>query len=107
VGVIQNGFHGLIEGTSILISIVIIVAVTSVNNWIKEKQFQQLQRKSDVSSTIVIRGGITQTVSCEDLVVGDLIVIEPGKTIPADCILIQSDDMSVNESALTGETEQI
>lgn len=39
VGVIQNGFGGLIEGSSILVSIVIIVVVTSVNNWIKEKQF--------------------------------------------------------------------
>jgi Ca2+-transporting ATPase len=44
-------------------------------------------------------------VSSEDLVVGDLIVIESGKTIPADCILVQATDMSVNESALTGETE--
>ena len=37
VGVIQNGLSGLIEGVSILISIVIIVSVTSVNNWIKER----------------------------------------------------------------------
>jgi magnesium-transporting ATPase (P-type) len=42
VGVLQNGVHGLIEGVSILVSIVIIVSVTSVNNWIKEKQFQEL-----------------------------------------------------------------
>lgn len=39
VGMIQNGFFGLIEGASILVSIVIIVSVTSVNNWVKEKQF--------------------------------------------------------------------
>lgn len=37
VGVIQNGFHGLIEGVSILFSIFLIVSVTSVNNWVKEK----------------------------------------------------------------------
>lgn len=60
-----------------------------------------------MSSAIVIRSGITQTVSSEDLVVGDLIVIEPGKTVPADCILLQTIDISVNESALTGESEQI
>lgn len=41
----------------------------------------------------------------EDLCVGDLVIIEPGKTVPADCILIQSADMQANESSLTGETE--
>jgi P-type Ca2+ transporter type 2B len=37
VGVIQNGWQGLIEGTSILISILIITAVTSINNYVKER----------------------------------------------------------------------
>lgn len=37
VGVIQNGLQGLIEGTSILISILIITAVTSINNYVKER----------------------------------------------------------------------
>ena len=98
-GLIQHGLGGLIEGASILISIAIIVVVTSVNNWIKERQFQELQRKTDITTAIVVRGGITKTISMEDLVVGDLVVIEPGKTIPADCILVQSDDMQVDESA--------
>lgn len=38
-GVIEHGWGGLIEGTSILISIVIIVMVTATNNYVKEKQF--------------------------------------------------------------------
>jgi hypothetical protein len=37
VGVIQHGWGGLIEGASILISIVIIISVTATNNWVKEK----------------------------------------------------------------------
>jgi magnesium-transporting ATPase (P-type) len=37
VGFLQNGIYGLIEGCSILISIIIIVSVTSTNNYIKEK----------------------------------------------------------------------
>ena len=106
-GLIQHGFSGLIEGCSILMSIAIIVVVTSVNNWVKERQFQELQRKTDITSAIVIRNGVTKTISMEDLCVGDLVVIEPGKTIPADCVLISSEDMQVNESALTGETEVV
>lgn len=41
-GVIEHGWGGLIEGVSILISICIIVSVTATNNWVKEKQFQEL-----------------------------------------------------------------
>lgn len=48
---------------------------------------------------------MTTTVDSEDLVVGDLVVIENGKAIPADCILVSSIDMTTNESSLTGETE--
>ena len=42
-GYIQDGFHGLIEGVSIIISILIILVVTAGNNYVKEKQFQELQ----------------------------------------------------------------
>ncbi len=41
-GVAEHGWGGLIEGVSILISIVIIVTVTATNNYVKEKQFQEL-----------------------------------------------------------------
>ncbi len=78
VGIIQHGWGGLIEGGSILASIVIIISVTATNNWVKEKQFQELQRKNDISKAIVIRHGHTQTISSEDLVVGDILIIELG-----------------------------
>ena len=48
----------------------------------------------------VVRGkfGVTQTVSIYELVVGDVIVIEPGCIIPADCVLIDGEDIAVDES---------
>ena len=104
-GVIEHGWGCLIECVSILISICIIVSVTATNNWVKEKQFQELQAKSDKTSAIVVRNGVTTTISSEELVVGDLVVIECGKAIPADCVLLSSIDIITNESSLTGETE--
>ncbi len=52
----------------------------------------------------VIRNGKTVEVAIEDIVLGDFIVVEEGASIPADGIIIQSNDFSVNESILTGES---
>jgi P-type E1-E2 ATPase len=105
--VAQHGWDGLLEGFSILMSIVIIVSVTAANNYAKEKQFQELQKKQDITQAVVVRNGVTLTISSEELVVGDLVNIEAGKTIPADCILYSSINLGTNESAMTGETDSI
>ena len=39
--------------------------------------------------------------------VGDVVLVESGKSVQADCLLIKSTDLHINESALTGETESI
>lgn len=49
--------------------------------------------------------GITQTIPFTELLVGDLIQIESGMKVPADCVLIAATDVSADEAALTGEPE--
>jgi Ca2+-transporting ATPase len=63
--------------------------------------------KASEDFAIVLRGddGITQTISDKELVVGDLIKIEAGMRIPADCVLIDGTDFATDESAMTGEPE--
>lgn len=105
IGVWKDGWaHGWIDGSSIMLAIVIITAITAGNNYIKEKQFQELQQKQDEATAIVIRNGHTTTIDAEELVVGDLIQIENGKTLPADAILVTSIDMTASEGSLTGES---
>lgn len=53
------------------------------------------------------REGLTQTLHNQELVVGDIIKIESGMRVPADCILIEGTDVSTDESAMTGEPEQV
>lgn len=53
------------------------------------------------------RNGHQITVDSQELVVGDIVKIESGKTIPADCILLQSTDLSCSEAGLTGEPEPL
>ena len=52
----------------------------------------------------VIREGKQQNIKTQDIVVGDLVIIEEGGLIPADGIIVRSNDFSVNESILTGES---
>lgn len=110
IGVIQHGWEkGWVEGFSILVAVLIIVSVTSGNNYIKEKQFQKLVAKANEDFTPVFRGeeGFTQTVNSDELLVGDIIKIESGMKIPADCVLLEGTDIATDESAMTGEPEQM
>ena len=52
----------------------------------------------------VIRDGAVQNIKSEDLVVGDVIVLEAGDAVPADCRILESFSMKVEEAALTGES---
>jgi Ca2+-transporting ATPase len=56
------------------------------------------------STSKVIRDGIIKNIKSEDLVVGDVIVLEAGDAIPADCRILESYSMKVEESAITGES---
>jgi P-type E1-E2 ATPase len=62
---------------------------------VKEKQFQKLVSKAAEQDVAVFRGGQggTQTISITKLVVGDVLKIEAGMSIPADCVLIDGTDI--------------
>jgi Ca2+ transporting ATPase len=91
---------GWLEGVSIYIAIFIIVSLTSLNDWVKDKQFVKLQSLVKDEDIAVIRGkyGATQSVNIYKLVVGDVILLETGCRIPTDCILIDGQDLTVDES---------
>lgn len=108
LGIINEGWaKGWIEGVSIFIAIAIILTVNTSNNYIKEKQFQQLQAKQDVTSARVTRDGKIMTIDAEELVVGDCVTIPSGDSVPADCVAYQTVTFTTNEAGLTGEPEAI
>lgn len=108
IGIYENGPKtGWIDGLSIYIAVIIIVTVTSGNNYLKELQFQKLVGKFFEDSCPVYRGsnGDTQTMSTTLLVVGDVVKIETGMRVPGDCILLDGTDVATDESSMTGEPE--
>ena len=54
--------------------------------------------------SFVLRDGKTVTVPVEELVPGDVVLLKAGAVVPADCLLIESDSLNVDEATLTGET---
>uniref|UniRef100_A0A0K0EKG1 Calcium-transporting ATPase n=1 Tax=Strongyloides stercoralis TaxID=6248 RepID=A0A0K0EKG1_STRER len=97
-----------IEGVAILIAVIVVVLVTALNDWSKEKQFRGLQSKIETEHKFsVIRGGEAMDVTVHDLVVSDIVRVKYGDLLPADGILIQSNDLKIDESSLTGESDLI
>ena len=84
--------------------VVIINAVLGVYQESKaEKAIEALQEIAAATSK-VIRDGKVVTVKSEDIVVGDVVVLEAGDSVPADCRIIECASMKIEESALTGES---
>lgn len=108
IGLVQHGFpEGLIEGTSILIALNIIIFVNSGNNYLSEKRLADLVNLSEKQMVSVYRGSSeTITIDANDLVVGDLVYIENGMKVPTDMLMISGQDISTIEADLTGEPDQ-
>jgi magnesium-transporting ATPase (P-type) len=76
---------------------------------LKEKQFLKLHKEIKNEEVNVVRGqyGLPQPCRVWDLVVGDIILIETGMRIPADCILISGMDITVDEAPYHEDRETI
>jgi Ca2+-transporting ATPase len=81
----------------------LVAAISFLQEYRSRKAIHAL-RKLSAPMTTVVREGIRQSIPSNDLVVGDCMLIEEGELIAADGQLISSNDFSVNESILTGES---
>jgi len=101
---ILSGFLGDVIDTVIILAIVLISGLLG---------FWQERGASDAVAKLlalvqvkatVLRDGQSQDIPNENVVPGDIVLLGAGNTIPGDCLLLESKDLSVNEAALTGET---
>lgn len=104
-----SGVLAVVEGESfadviIILAVVIINAVLGVYQESKaEKAIEALQEMSAATSK-VLRDGKIMTIHSENLVVGDVVLLEAGDAVPADGRLIENASLKVEEAALTGES---
>ena len=91
----------------IIIAIVILNAIMGVIQEAKAEKSIEALKEMTPPKAKVIRENITNEINAEDLVPGDLIILEAGIYAPADCRLIESHNLKIEESSLTGETEPV
>ena len=91
------------DGIFMLSAIIIVSAISLYQDFRSRNALDALKMLTQPHSK-VIRNGQTIEISSDDIVKGDMMVIEEGTAVPADGVIIQSNDFSINESILTGES---
>ena len=93
----------LIDGIIILVVVLANVIIGTVQEVSAAKSVEAL-KQINASTAVVVRDGVQKEIPAADLVVGDYVILEAGRVVPADLQLEQTSSLKVNESALTGES---
>ncbi|KAF6823379.1 calcium-translocating p-type atpase [Colletotrichum musicola] len=96
-----------IEGVAIIVAILIVTLVGSLNDWQKERAFVKLNAKKEDREVKVIRSGRSEMINVAEILVGDVIHLEPGDLVPVDGIFISGHDLKCDESSATGESDAL
>ena len=100
--------YGWIEGFAIIAAVAVVVNVTAINDFQKQNKFTDLKNQNRSTKTVgLLRDGIWSSVHPKVLLVGDIVKLENGVTIPADGILLESSEVETVEAAMTGENQNI
>ena len=101
----HGSFHFVFPTDTVIIMVVVVIntVLGVVQESKAEAAIEALQEMSAATSK-VIRDGKLISVRSEDLVVGDVIVLEAGDAVPADCRIFECASMKIEEAALTGES---
>eukprot|EP01035_Chromulina_nebulosa_P017353 gene17353-22900_t len=107
LGILTEGSqHGWIEGGAIFIAVFLVSNISAGNDYSKQLQFRELEKTSaEDERCSVFRDSNIIRINPIDIVVGDILILQAGDQIPADCIIVDSHSVFSNEASLTGEPE--
>lgn len=101
----EVGIQPFFEPIGIAIAVLLATGVAYILESQNEKTFKSLNEVNDETLVKVIRNNNVCQVPRKDIVVGDIVILETGEEIPADCELLEALNLNVNESTLTGEVQ--
>ena len=99
------GYAEIYEPLGTLVAVLIVAFVTAKTNVSSDTKYRELKESSRHDQCKVYRSGVITVIDVDDVVTGDLVLLQSGDKIPADGVLIHG-SLRVNNSALNGETEE-
>lgn len=106
IGAIEHSTSEIIDG-GIILGIVIMNAIFGVVQEYKSEKAIESLKKMTQAQTMVQRDGKVEKIPNSELVYGDLVLLEAGSIVPADLRLVESVNLKINESSLTGESDAV
>ena len=100
------GFAPWYEGLGIAFAVVMATLIATWSEFSNENEFQRLLEEASKVKVKVFRNSTMFEILIDDLVVNDLVLLQPGDTVPADGYLLTG-EIELNESALPGESETV
>ncbi len=100
----ETGFTPYFEPVGIAFAVLLATGVAHILEARNEKTFKALNEVNDETLVKVIRNNNVCQVERKDIVVGDIVLLNAGEEVPADCVLLEAERLSVNESSLNGES---
>jgi Mg2+-importing ATPase len=104
ISALISGLVGEPTDAALILLIIIMSAILDFYQEFKAEKAAEMLREKVATTTTLIREGVKREVKIEEVVPGDVVVLSAGSIIPADARLIIADDLSVDQSALTGES---
>lgn len=93
------------ETIGIVIAILVASVISAISEYGSNKAFERMQEESSKINVRVIRNNNITSITIDDIVKGDIIILSSGDRVPADCILTKG-KLSVDESSINGETKE-
>jgi Ca2+-transporting ATPase len=91
------------EGMMVMAAMLLVAGIALYQD-VRSTRALKALREFTAPKVTVIRNGTINTIGSEELVPGDLLLLEEGNTIPADATIVQANDFTINESIITGES---
>jgi Ca2+-transporting ATPase len=99
--------HVLVEGLAVMVAVILATGVAFASEYKSDREFEVLNARKDAIRAKVQRDGELHSLTVEEVVVGDVVLLEMGDEIPADGRLLKATEFMVDQSLMTGESDAV
>src|SRR4029453_18123240 len=99
--------HFLVEGLAVMVAVILATGVAFLSEYKSDREFEVLNARKEALQVKVLRGGEVHSVPLEEVVVGDVVILEMGDEVPADGRLLKATELYIDQSLMTGESEAV